>query len=73
MPMAARYSGGRSSITNDPFWAPGSTPSSVWGSADGDCFNSAFLVRPTWTSRKTKKLWQKPPKESWTTGSLPVS
>jgi hypothetical protein len=45
---AAWHWGGDSSVANDPFGAPGSTPSYVcltpsWGSADGDCLIPRLL------------------------------
>jgi hypothetical protein len=60
VPKAAWHCGGDSSVANDPFWAPGSTPSYVClpparGSAGGDC----LIPGSRETSIDHKKLQKK--------------
>jgi hypothetical protein len=68
VPKPAWHWGGDSSATNDPFGAPGSTPSYVclplaWGSVDGD-FNSPVLVGLIWTTKNLQEKVAKPMKRS---------
>lgn len=63
MPKVTWHRSGDNSVTNDHFRAPGACLSRIWGSTHADCL-IPFLMRSTWTTRKLKKKWWKPPKET---------
>jgi hypothetical protein len=61
VPKTAWHWGGDISIANDPFGAPGSTPSFVclpptWGFASGDCLISLFLWDYKDHNKSTEKM-----------------
>jgi hypothetical protein len=60
MLRAAWHLGGDSSVVNNPFRAPGSTPlyqclPPVWGSVGGD-FCSLILVEQKWNMRNKREM-----------------
>jgi hypothetical protein len=55
VPKAAWHCGGDSSVANDHFRAPGSTPSYVWGSAGGDC----LIPRVLWDKCGPQEIYRK--------------